>query len=185
MLNIFFFFFTCGVKNKFWWCIKEVARITISKHVILKSPLHFFLLECFAELPSQLYKQHSVEFSCESSRSHFTGFVLTKISLKKIGKLQGQNWTCWFQKQIGGHYAESTGKCCLHNMMTSSNGNFFCFTGPLCGEFTGHRWILLTKASDVELWCFLWSAPWINGWVNNREAGDLRCHRTHYDIIVM
>ena len=26
---------------------------------------------------------------------------------------------------------------------------------------------------------------WINGWVNNREAGDLRCHRDHYDIIVM
>ena len=25
----------------------------------------------------------------------------------------------------------------------------------------------------------------INGWVNNREAGDLRRHRAHYDIIVM
>ena len=25
----------------------------------------------------------------------------------------------------------------------------------------------------------------INGWVNNREAGDLRRHRGHYDIIVM
>ena len=26
---------------------------------------------------------------------------------------------------------------------------------------------------------------WINGWVNNREAGDLRHHRTHYDVFVM
>ena len=26
---------------------------------------------------------------------------------------------------------------------------------------------------------------WINGWVNNREAGDLRRHRTHYDVTVM
>ena len=26
---------------------------------------------------------------------------------------------------------------------------------------------------------------WINGWVNNREAGDLRRHRDHYDVIVM
>ena len=43
--------------------------------------------------------------------------------------------------------------------MTSSNGNIFCVTGPLCGEFTGHRLIPLTKASDAELWCFLWSAP--------------------------
>ena len=36
-------------------------------------------------------------------------------------------------------------------MMTSSNGNIF--------RFTGHQWIPLTKASDAELWCFLWSAP--------------------------
>ena len=44
-------------------------------------------------------------------------------------------------------------------IMTSSNGNIFRVTGPLCGEFTGHRWIPRSKASDTELWCFLWSAP--------------------------
>ena len=70
-------------------------------------------------------------------------------------------------------------------MMTSSNGNIFRVTGPLCGEFIGQRWIPRTKASDAELWCFLWSAPWIDGWINNREAGDLRRHRTHHDLIVM
>ena len=26
---------------------------------------------------------------------------------------------------------------------------------------------------------------WINGWVNNREAGDLKRHRAHYNVIVM
>ena len=26
---------------------------------------------------------------------------------------------------------------------------------------------------------------WINGWVNDREAGDLGRFRAHYDIIVM
>ena len=26
---------------------------------------------------------------------------------------------------------------------------------------------------------------WLNGWVNNREAVDLRCHRAHHDVIVM
>ena len=40
-------------------------------------------------------------------------------------------------------------------MMASSNGNIFRVTGHLCGEFTGHRWIPLTKASDAELWWFL------------------------------
>ena len=49
---------------------------------------------------------------------------------------------------------------------------------PFVREFT-------KKASDAELWCFLWSAPWINGWVNNFEAGDLRRHCAHYEVIVM
>ena len=44
-------------------------------------------------------------------------------------------------------------------METSSNGNIFRLTGPLCGEFTGHRWIPLTKANDLELWWFHWSKP--------------------------
>ena len=26
---------------------------------------------------------------------------------------------------------------------------------------------------------------WINSWVNNREAGDLRRYRVNYDVIVM
>ena len=71
--------------------------------------------------------------------------------------------------------------------MTSSNENIFRVTGPLCGEFTGLRWIPRTKASDsdAEHWCFLWSAAWINGWVNNDEAGDLRRNHSHYDVIVM
>ena len=44
-------------------------------------------------------------------------------------------------------------------MMTSLNGNIFRVTGSLCEESTGHRWIPVTKASDAELWCFLWSPP--------------------------
>ena len=70
-------------------------------------------------------------------------------------------------------------------MMTSSNGNIFRVTGHLCGEFTGHRWIPRTKASDGELWCFALICAWINGWVNNVEAGQLRRHRAHYDVNVM
>ena len=30
-----------------------------------------------------------------------------------------------------------------------------------------------------------WIRAWINDWVNNRKAGDLRCYRAHYDVIVM
>ena len=69
--------------------------------------------------------------------------------------------------------------------MTSSNGNIIRVTGPLCGELTGDRWIPHTKASDAELWWVFFICVWINGWVNNREAADLRRHRAQYDVIVM
>ena len=64
-------------------------------------------------------------------------------------------------------------------MMTSSNGNIFRVTGPLLGEFTGHRWIPLTKASNAVM--FLWSAPE----QNFEWTIDLRRHRANYDAIVM
>ena len=70
-------------------------------------------------------------------------------------------------------------------IMTSSNGIIFHVTGPLYGEFTGHRWILLTKASDAELSYFSLICAWINGGVNNRGACYLWRHRAHYDVAVM
>ena len=53
-------------------------------------------------------------------------------------------------------------------MMTSSNGNIFRVTGQWRG------------ALMLSLICV-----WINDWVNNREAGDLRRYRAHCDVIVM
>ena len=69
--------------------------------------------------------------------------------------------------------------------MTSSNGNIFRVTGHLCGEFTDHRWIPHTKASDAELLMFSLICARIHGLVNNREVGDFRRHRAHYGITVM
>ena len=54
-------------------------------------------------------------------------------------------------------------------MMMSSNGNIFRVTAPLCGEFTGDLWIPRISASDMELWCFLWSAP--NKWLSKQSWG--------------
>ena len=60
----------------------------------------------------------------------------------------------------------------LTSVITSSNGNIFRVTGPLCGQWRG--------ALMFSLIC-----TWMNGWVNNREAGDLRQHHAHYGITVM
>ena len=49
---------------------------------------------------------------------------------------------------------------------------------PVTGEFPHNdQW---RGALLFSLIC-----AWINDWVNNREAGDLRRHRAHYDAIVM
>ena len=49
---------------------------------------------------------------------------------------------------------------------------------PVIGEFPHkYQW---HGALIFSLIC-----AWINGWVNNREAGDLRRHRAHYDVIVI
>ena len=68
--------------------------------------------------------------------------------------------------------------------MTSSNGNIFRVTGHLCGEFTGPWWNPHTGQSRGAL-VFSLICVWIKGWVNNRDAGDLRRYRAHYDVIVM
>ena len=95
------------------------------------------------------------------------------------------NWTQIFWKNQLLDSADSNYNGVFVNfVMTSSNVNIFRVTGPLRGKFTGDRWIPLTKASDAELWCFFICA-WINCWVNNRDAGDWKHHRAHYDVTLM
>ena len=73
----------------------------------------------------------------------------------------------------------------INRMMTSSNRNIFRVAGPLWGNSPVTGEFPAPKASNGELWCFLWFAPRINGWVNNHEAGDLGRHRAHYDVTVI
>ena len=50
-----------------------------------------------------------------------------------------------------------------------------------------HRWPV--NSPHKGQWCgalmLSLICVWVNGWVNNREAGDLRRYRVHYDVIVM
>ena len=49
---------------------------------------------------------------------------------------------------------------------------------PVTGEFPAQRPVA---------WGFddFFICTWINGWINNGEAGDLRRHRAHYGVTVM
>ena len=68
----------------------------------------------------------------------------------------------------------------LQSMMTSSNVNIFCVAGirrsPVNSQHKG-QW---RGALMLSLIC-----AWINGWVNNGDAADLRRHGVHYDVNVM
>ena len=88
-------------------------------------------------------------------------------------------WCLTYETTLKLHKSQGANEHLFQHMMTSSNGNIFRVTGPLCGEFTGHRW-QWRGTLMFSLICV-----WINGWVNNREAGDLRRYRAHYDVTVM
>ena len=85
----------------------------------------------------------SFEHSLHSRKQNFCGSVRRPAGPDEFcSKQPGNSPAVW-------------GPC----MMTSPNGNIFRVTGHLCGEFPGPPWIPHTKASDAELWCFLWSGP--------------------------
>ena len=71
----------------------------------------------------------------------------------------------------------------VSRMMTSSNGKFSALlaicagNSPVTGEFPTQRPV--TRSLDFFI------CAWINAWVNNPEAGDLRRRRAHYDVNLM
>ena len=50
---------------------------------------------------------------------------------------------------------------------------FFARNSPVTGEFPTQRPV--TQSFDI----------FFDSWANNGDAGDLRHHRAHYDVIVM
>ena len=82
------------------------------------------------------------------------------------------------------HYICNTWHLAQPYMMMSSNGNFFHITGPLCG-IRQSPVNSLNKGKWRGALMFSLISAWLNGWVNIREAGDLRRHCDYYDATVM
>ena len=117
---------------------------------------HFYIwlniekkVHCFEFLLKKKYSYFDGIFvigytdSCQNDNfrfSHSHKFLQSGISFQCVPRVSGRHAT-------------------VHSKVTSSNASIFLVTGILWGESTGHRWIPLTKASDAELWNFLWSVP--------------------------
>ena len=95
------------------------------------------------------------------------------------------HWSYRSLALLSHRYCVESFPVCADRMMTSSNGNIFRVTGPTCGGF--HRGPVNSphKGQWCGAWMFSLIYALINGWVNNREAGDLRRHGVHYYVIVM
>ena len=67
----------------------------------------------------------------------------------------------------------------------TSNGNIFPHYWPFVRGI--HRWRV--DSPHKCQWCGALMFPlicaWTNGWANNWDAGDLRRHRTHYDVTLV
>ena len=92
--------------------------------------------------------------------------------------VSSQESTLW---SVGSHHrlGKTDETWWRHQMETFSASLGLCpGNEPVTGEFPSQRPV--TRSFDVSFIC-----AWTNGWVNNREAGDLRRHHTHYDVIVI
>ena len=67
-------------------------------------------------------------------------------------------------------------------MVASSNSSALpalcAGTSPLTSEYPSQRPVMWSFYVSFDL-------RWINGWLNNWDAGDLSRHRAHYDVIIM
>ena len=135
------------------------------------------------------YLEH---FQCNCSLGECHRISLIKSDHFKVQKeihIYFHSWkcTCWWLSNTG--VTSSLGIVMTklmsqtrwhHQMETFSTLLALCAgNSPVTGEFTGQRSV--TQNFDV----FFDKRLEINGWVNNHEAGDLKHHRTHYDINVM
>ena len=144
--NLFALYSTIPVR---YAVVKRQAPVMWRKLISYRSPNRLCLFDPEFFHVSSL---HSGEFSCKVF--DFTRSCATSqgIFLNFISK--------WEFKLMCGRQAVIIGVVVIDDIRPKHilNGNIFRVTGHLCVKFTGHRWMPRTKASDAELWCFLWSA---------------------------
>ena len=105
------------------------------------------------------------------------GLMSPNGDIPRSGSTLVQLMSCWRQASLFVGWS-SWVRCCgipwwRHQMETFSALLAICAANsPHKGQWRGSLMFSLMCA-------------WINGWVNNGEATDLRHHRAHYDVIVM
>ena len=143
--------------------------------------------------------------SYKTNDGSFTNVKLAPDSPASYSRIWG--WRIWCQLHVGESFCTE-----WHRYVCSDNGEVDCRTEAITNDESNER---DKNHDDVIKWkhfprywpfvrgihrspvnsplkgqwrgalMFSSICAWINGWVKNREAGDLRCHRAHYDVTVM
>ena len=122
----------------------------------------------------EMQRLNLVIYAIKSHNFQHFKTTFSNVSCRTVSQVhQAMTWHWVFGKNSLNQWLPNslTSNSITNPMMTSSNGNIFRVTGHLCGEFTGPRWIPRTMAK--------WRGAGAG------EAGDLRRHHAHHDVIVM
>ena len=114
-----------------------------------------------------------------TSRSHlYSGFRLWSQSDKQTVCRWNEFKPVWQQTTHAMTGKDHGSAFWVHDERISALLAICAGKSPVTGEFPAQRPV--TRSFNFFLIC-----AWIHGWVNNCEAGGLRRHHAHYDVIVM
>ena len=155
-------------------------------HEFTEEILWKYCLQLYSHQVSQQkiasHHQLTTPLSCHILMNHTNLLKKKKKKKKKRSQIFVHNapdGTLSSEKKQYPHPPSTFSSWWRHQMETFSALLALCAgNSPVTREFPSQRPV--TRSFIFSLIC-----AWINGWVNNLEAGDLRRHRGHYDITVM
>ena len=149
------------IQNKIFDCIFTHTFFTVPFEFVLLASHIFFLA---SEVMALLCSHHKIVSLCDFFLHSWSYFIIQSNFIRIMTNVKISIALIVFSLHLGPviirysipQYRIQHGEENEHDDILK--WKHFPRYWPLCGEFTGHRWIPRTKASDAELWCFLWSA---------------------------
>ena len=118
----------------------------------------------------------------EIIKIHIDSFSLIRFNMTRVRFETMKTSKFYVRNHLGAASVPKTkeAKSWWHHQMETFSASLAICAGnsPVPGEFPTQRPV--TRNFEFSLICV-----WINGWINNGEAGDLRHYRAHYDVIIM
>ena len=141
-----------------WPQITKKYDIDCARHEVIFCHRDRFQLpvsyQCWKIIKMQTFYVPFLQFS--THRAKWTSFSYPEAGIPNAPADSAS--PAWMKKMILFYWISE--KLCTLTMMTSSNiTQHFALYWTFVRGIHRSRWIAPTKASDVELWCFIWSAP--------------------------